>query len=897
MEPERWRQIEHLYLSALQVEEKRRSAFLEDSCRDDAVRLEVESLLARHHQAENFLESPALELVANALAEDQRKAGPATEDDLGLAGKTISHYRVIEKLGGGGMGVVYKADDARLGRSVALKFLPEDMAQDSQTLERFKREARAASALNHPNICTIYDIDEYEGRLFIVMEFLDGETLKQRIAKTPTPSPSPRGRGWPARSAEGPRGGPIRIDELLELGIQIGGALDAAHAKGIIHRDVKPANIFVTTQEQVKLLDFGLAKLALRAEVTTETLVAQDLPTATRTTARGEHLTRTGVLMGTLLYMSPEQVRGEPLDVRTDLFSFGAVLYELATGRPAFSGETAGQIRDAILSQEPTSARKLNPRVPAGLQRVITKALRKKPQERYQRASELRAELSHVRGEIGARWRRRVALAALGLVLLLAGLGWRLGWLPPGPHPGQIQSLAVLPLENLSHDPEQEYFADGMTDELITDLAHIGVLRVISRTSVMHYKGSKKTLPEIARELKVDAVVEGSVERSEDRVRIRAQLIHVADDRHLWAESYERDVRDVLALQDEVARTIANEIKVKLTLQEQAQLTSARPVNPQAHELYLKGRYYWNKRTPEALNKSLEYFRQAIDKDPSYALGYAGMADAYAMLGSGEYGILPPKEAFPKAEAAAMKALELDSALAEPHATLGYSKDFDWDWQGAEREFKQAINLNPGYTTAHHWYAIHLTGLGRNTEAIAEIRKAESLDPLSIIISADVAWVFYFARRYEQEGEQARKTLEMDPNFAIAHMYLSYSYLHMAKHKEAVAEMKKAVDLSGGSLPMVGNLAYIYALAGRRYEAIKILNDLKARSKREFVSPDVLAQIYTGLGDKDHATAWLEKGYEQRSDFTGLLKVLPELDPLRSDPRFEALVRRVGLPQ
>jgi TolB-like protein/DNA-binding winged helix-turn-helix (wHTH) protein/Flp pilus assembly protein TadD len=497
-----------------------------------------------------------------------------------------------------------------------------------------------------------------------------------------------------------------------------------------------------------------------------------------------------------------------------------------------------------------------------------------------------------------------IATAAIFVMVLAAFTanvgGWRdrlVGGSGTGSNPDHIQSLAVLPLANLSRDPGQDYFADGMTEALITDLAQIGSLRVISRTSVMHYKGTSKTLPEIGRELKVDVVVEGAAQTSGGRVRITAQLIRAADDRHLWAESYERDVRDVLALQDEVARTIANEIKVKLTPQEQGLLTSARPVNPQAHELYLKGRYYWNKRTPEALNKSLEYFREAIDKDPSYALGYAGMADAYAMLGSGEYGILPPKEAFPKAEAAAMKALELDSALAEPHATLGYSKDFDWDWQGAEREFKQAIDLNPGYTTAHHWYALHLTTLGRNTEAIAEIRKAQSLDPLSLIISADVAWVFYFARRYEQEGEQARKTLEMDSTFPIAHMYLSYSYLHMGKHKEAVAEMKKAVDLSGGSLPMVGNLAYIYALAGRRYEAIKILNYLKARSKREFVSPDVLAQIYTGLGDKDHAIAWLEKGYEQRSDFTGLLKVLPELDPLRSDPRFEALVRRVGLPQ
>jgi TolB-like protein/Tfp pilus assembly protein PilF len=464
--------------------------------------------------------------------------------------------------------------------------------------------------------------------------------------------------------------------------------------------------------------------------------------------------------------------------------------------------------------------------------------------------------------------------------------------------PGRIESLAVLPLDNLSHDPEQDYFADGMTEELITDLAKISALRVISRTSVMRYRRTEKPLSQIAQELNVDGVVEGSVQRSGNRVRITAQLIQAATDKHLWAESYERDLRDVLSLQDEVARAIASEIKVKLTPQEQTRLASARPVNPEAHGLYLKGRYYWNKRTPETLKKSLEYFQQAIEKDPGYAPAYAGLADSYDMLGAGSYRVLPPKEAYPKAEAAAMKALELDSTLAEAHTSLGWSKwVFDWDWQGAEREYKQAIELNPNYANAHHWYAGYLLDMGRYTEAIGEDRKAESLDPLSLIISADLGdEALGPAGLYDQEMEQCRKTLEMDPNFAQAHMCLADSYVRKGMHKEAIAEFEKAIELSAGSLVYVSALGSTYARAGRRDDAIKILNELKARSKQGFVAPDNFASIYAGLGDKDQAFAWLEKAYEERTDAIIGVSAEPWFDPLRSDPRFQELLRRVGLP-
>lgn len=462
----------------------------------------------------------------------------------------------------------------------------------------------------------------------------------------------------------------------------------------------------------------------------------------------------------------------------------------------------------------------------------------------------------------------------------------------------KIESLAVLPLENLSRDPEQEYFADGMTEALITDLGKIGALRVISRTSVMQYKGTRKSLPQIARELNVDAIVEGTVLRSGNRVRITANLLDATSDHHLWAESYERDLRDILALQSELAQDITNQIQIKLTPQQHVRLEGARPVDPEAHELYLKGRYYWNKRTPEALKRSLDYFQQAVDKDPQYALGYAGLADSYAMLGSGDYAVLPPEKAFPPAETAARKALELDNTLAEAHASLGWSKmAFDWNWQGAERDFQQAIDLNPGYANAYHWYATYLGSMGRFAEAIAEDRKAESLDPLSLVIVVDVAGEALIpAGQYEQAIQQCRKILEMDPQFALAHWDLGRAYEGKGMYKEAVAEMQKAVELSGGDAVFTSHLGRAEALAGRRDEAIKILNQLKTRAQREFVSPRVFVLIYAALGDKDRAFAWLEKAYQERSDIIVELKVAPELDPLRSDPRFQDLLRRMNFP-
>jgi TolB-like protein/DNA-binding winged helix-turn-helix (wHTH) protein/Tfp pilus assembly protein PilF len=488
-------------------------------------------------------------------------------------------------------------------------------------------------------------------------------------------------------------------------------------------------------------------------------------------------------------------------------------------------------------------------------------------------------------------WPTRRITVVLALVLSLPILAV---WLfrSRGRPPAGIHSLAVLPLDNLSGDASQDYFADGMTDELITDLAQISALRVISRTSVMVYKGARRPLPEIARELNVDAVVEGTVLRSGEQVRITAQLIQTPADRHLWAESYEGDLHDTLALQKKVARAIAEHIRIELTPKEQAVLKNAKVVNPEAYEAYLKGRYFWNKRTADGLERAVDYFDQAIEKDPNYAQAYAGLADSYALLGDWEYGVLAPSEAYPKAKAAAIKALELDNALGEAHTSLAFSLDvFDWDWESAEKEFRRAIELNPGYATAHHWYAWHLSEMARNSEAIAEMRKAENLDPLSLIISADVAEILLVAHLNDEAIAQSRKTVDMDPNFAIAHYELGQAFVEKHSYNEAIAEFQKAIELSGGSIPCTSNLAYAYAVSNKRNEAVKILNDLKTRSTRNAAE---IALMYVGLGEKDQAMKWLGKAYEEHFNPSILLR--PAFDPLRSDPRFQNLVHRIGLP-
>jgi eukaryotic-like serine/threonine-protein kinase len=794
------------------------------------------------------------------------------------AGTRLGPYEILSPLGAGGMGEVYRARDTRLGREVAVKVLPTVFSADQDRLRRFEQEARAAGVLNHPNITAVYDIGTHFGAPYVVSELLDGETLRERLA----------GASLPVRKA-------------TDYATQIAEGLAAAQEKGIVHRDLKPENLFVTKDGRIKILDFGLAKL-MHTEIASAG--ATKAPTLTAAT-------EPGVVMGTVGYMSPEQVRGQPADHRSDIFAFGAMLYEMLSGQRAFGGATAADTMSAILKEEPPELARSRADIPPALEHIVRRCLEKSREERFQSARDLAFALRETSSASAAsqsvslpvpRSRSILWLAPLGLVVLLAALiavnvGGLRERLFRGGQPARIRSLAVLPLENLSRDPEQEYFADGMTEELITDLGKIRALRVISRTSAMRYKRSKKSVQEIARELDVDALVEGSVLRSGSRVRITTQLIHAATDQHLWSESYERDLKDVLALQSEVARSIAQQIKVALTPQEKARLAEARPVDPEAHQLYLKGRYYASKNTQEAVQKALEYIKQSIDRDPAYAVAYAALANTYAGLGTTGIDALPPRETMPRAKAAALKALELDDTLAEAHANLGLVRwAYDWDWPAAEKDLKRAIELNPGLAMAHLRYANYLCSLGRFDEAVVEDKRALELDPLSLIINHAQGWPYHLSRRFDQAIERYRKTLEMEPNFARTHLRLGEVYAAKGMYREAIAEYQKFSSLGGGSTMAPALIGDARALAGERQGALRAIEELTAESKRRYVPSYHFAIVHAGLSDKDQAFVWLDRAYEERSQFLVDLRFEPILDPLRSDPRFADLIRRVGLP-
>ncbi len=910
MTPERWQQVNELFHSALEHDHGLRAEFLSGACAgDEALREEVESLLAAHEQMESFIETPASDVAAELLAGGQIQL---------MAGQKIGHYTITALLGAGGMGEVYLAEDMMLGRRIALKLLPAQFTVDRARVRRFELEARAASALNHPNIVTIHEIGRSDSSQFIATEFIDGETLRASLSRSR-----------------------LSLRAALDVAIQVASALVAAHKAGIVHRDIKPENIMVRRDDRlVKVLDFGLAKLM---DTHTQPLVDSAAPT--------KELLKTGagVVMGTVSYMSPEQARGLTVDERTDIWSLGIVLYEMVAGCLPFAGETASDVIAAILKAEPPILTRHAPEAPAELVRIVTKVLRKDKEERYQSIKELALDLKSLKqrlefeaelersgtpeqseparrvatseqsteietapgaaaqtarvshnipttssaesvvGEI-KRHQRGAALAAAAVLLAVAVLSYSFYSTSGGE---AIDSVAVLPFD-ASGDQDTEYLSDGISDNIINGLSRLPKLRVISLNSVLRYRGKQIDPQAVGRELNVRAVLMGRMTQRGDGLAISTELVDVRDNSRLWGEQYNRKLSDILVVQEEIAREISDKLQLRLSGEQRKLLSKRHTDDTEAYKLYLKGAYYRSKWSDEGFKKSIDHFEQAIERDPNYALAYAGLANTYVRLGL--QGVIPPKDAYPKARAAALKAVEIDDMLGEAHASLGLVKHlYDWDWSGAKREYQRAIELNPNQAGTHFSYCYHFLHLGQIDEAITEIERVKELDPLSVEYMVGAADVYKDARRYDQAIEECRKALEMDSNYGQAYLFLGQAYEYKGMYKEAIAEYQKAIGLIGNTPEIAASLGHAYAASGRRDEARQVIKDLKELSNRTYIDPTYIAVVYAGLGENDQAFHSLEKAYEDRSGFLVHAKVEPIFDDLRGDPRFTDLLRRMNL--